>query len=243
MVYELFDGAGRVIVVAVPTGRGGVQQADVEQPGARRRVVARKVFQRLAIAKTLAVHGGADLRQLNRLGLARRQQPRALAPGDMPGEHRGRVVIAPDGDHPDTGAGQPADLPHQKMPGAPVLPVPVEQVAGDDHEIQPLGEREIHRVAQCQPRRRADALGRRLRIGLQPAQRAVQVQIGKMQEAEAAHEAIRRQVGNLSTMDAPSPAQRSSRPGWCRRTDLNCGPTDYESVALPLSYVGGRRGV
>src|SRR5262245_46548731 len=25
---------------------------------------------------------------------------------------------------------------------------------------------------------------------------------------------------------------------WCRRSDLNRGPTDYESVALPLSYVG-----
>src|SRR3546814_7021962 len=25
---------------------------------------------------------------------------------------------------------------------------------------------------------------------------------------------------------------------WCRRADLNRGPTDYESVALPLSYVG-----
>ena len=26
--------------------------------------------------------------------------------------------------------------------------------------------------------------------------------------------------------------------GWCRRPGLNRGPTDYESVALPLSYVG-----
>ena len=25
---------------------------------------------------------------------------------------------------------------------------------------------------------------------------------------------------------------------WCRRSELNRGPTDYESVALPLSYVG-----
>jgi hypothetical protein len=25
---------------------------------------------------------------------------------------------------------------------------------------------------------------------------------------------------------------------WCRRPDLNWGPTDYESVALPLSYAG-----
>ena len=28
---------------------------------------------------------------------------------------------------------------------------------------------------------------------------------------------------------------------WCRRSELNRGPTDYESVALPLSYVGPRR--
>jgi hypothetical protein len=29
-------------------------------------------------------------------------------------------------------------------------------------------------------------------------------------------------------------------PLWCRRSDLNRGPADYESAALPLSYVGGR---
>ncbi len=27
---------------------------------------------------------------------------------------------------------------------------------------------------------------------------------------------------------------------WCRRAGSNRGPTDYESVALPLSYVGDR---
>lgn len=27
---------------------------------------------------------------------------------------------------------------------------------------------------------------------------------------------------------------------WCRHSELNRGPTDYESVALPLSYVGVR---
>src|SRR4051794_22547742 len=35
---------------------------------------------------------------------------------------------------------------------------------------------------------------------------------------------------------------------WCRRSDLNRGPADYESAALPLSYVGktgnsGERGI
>jgi hypothetical protein len=31
---------------------------------------------------------------------------------------------------------------------------------------------------------------------------------------------------------------RSPSGAWCRHSDLNRGPTDYESVALPLSYVG-----
>ena len=33
----------------------------------------------------------------------------------------------------------------------------------------------------------------------------------------------------------------SKRKKWCRHTDLNRGPTDYKSVALPLSYVGTNR--
>src|SRR6185437_7123685 len=36
-------------------------------------------------------------------------------------------------------------------------------------------------------------------------------------------------------------SQRNCLSSWCRRSDLNRGPTDYESVALPLSYVGSLR--
>ena len=28
---------------------------------------------------------------------------------------------------------------------------------------------------------------------------------------------------------------------WCRRTELNCRPTPYQGVALPLRYSGNRR--
>ena len=43
--------------------------------------------------------------------------------------------------------------------------------------------------------------------------------------------------------DGPSPqitgsALFSKGKSWCRNADLNRGPTDYESVALPLSYFG-----
>gem|GEM_PF-4482424 len=40
--------------------------------------------------------------------------------------------------------------------------------------------------------------------------------------------------GSLSTLALACNPLKS----WCRRSDSNRGPTDYESVALPLSYVG-----
>jgi hypothetical protein len=52
-------------------------------------------------------------------------------------------------------------------------------------------------------------------------------------------------VSTLVGARVPSTHRRSPEGGltesWCRRADLNRGPTDYESVALPLSYVGAPR--
>ena len=42
---------------------------------------------------------------------------------------------------------------------------------------------------------------------------------------------------------SPDRMSRKSLERWCRHTESNCGPTDYESVALPLSYAGAERAV
>jgi hypothetical protein len=39
-------------------------------------------------------------------------------------------------------------------------------------------------------------------------------------------------------MERPRNALRFRALEWCRNRELNPGPTDYESVALPLSYCG-----
>ena len=53
----------------------------------------------------------------------------------------------------------------------------------------------------------------------------------------AADQGDNRQSAFYSLPLAPPPPP-NSWDRWCRRSDLNRGPTDYESVALPLSYVG-----
>jgi hypothetical protein len=46
-------------------------------------------------------------------------------------------------------------------------------------------------------------------------------------------------AGRDGTLREPNPENQEGTIGnWCRRAGSNCGPTDYESVALPLSYVG-----
>ena len=66
------------------------------------------------------------------------------------------------------------------MAGAPILPIAVIEVAGEQDEVDLLGLGELDQVGQRLPGGAADAVGRRVRI--QAAQRRVQVQVGRVEE-------------------------------------------------------------
>jgi hypothetical protein len=87
------------------------------------------------------------------------------------------VVVAVEQEHRDARLTQPAHLPHEEEARVEVSPVAVVHVAGDDHEVHLLDYRQTDQVPKGIPRGRAQALGRRIRVGRQAPEGAVQVQI------------------------------------------------------------------
>jgi len=99
-----------------------------------------------------------------------------------------RIVIAEDQHDADARLAQPGHALGKEKAGAVVPPHTVEDVAGDEHQPAFPIDRERDQVIEClarrvlQPRR---LLGRAL---AQPGQRAVEMQVGRMQEAKSGHE-------------------------------------------------------
>lgn len=94
------------------------------------------------------------------------------------------IVVA--GNRVDGNAGslQTRHLAHEKQAGGVILPVAIEHIAGEQHEIHPLGECQCHQILERHPRRPAQGSNRRAVIGIQPDQGAVDVAVGGVEEAE-----------------------------------------------------------
>ena len=104
---------------------------------------------------------------------------------DAEREHLRRVVVAADGDDLDALPQQAAELLDQELAGAPVLPVAVVEVAGEEDELDLPLEGEVDHVDDGVAGGAADALDRGL--GVQALQGAVEVQVGGVEEAEVRH--------------------------------------------------------
>ena len=72
----------------------------------------------------------------------------------------------------------------QVEPGVVVAPVAVVEVAGDEHEVDAAVERQIDHPLERPPRRAADPLDGRVLVLLQAPQRAVEVDIGGVEERD-----------------------------------------------------------
>ena len=179
--HQVIDAAGRIVGVGAGAA-GGVEQADVEQAGRRLRVVEHQVFRDGGDLKALAVDRDGGAKQAAGAGLVGGQE---AGDGDAEGEHLRCIVVAADGDDLDAFAEQAAELLHEELARSPVLPVAVVEVSGEQDELDPAFQGEVHQVDQGLAGCAADPLDRRLRV--QALQRAVQVQVGRVQEGEIGH--------------------------------------------------------
>src|SRR5580698_7245046 len=90
-------------------------------------------------------------------------------------------MIAADGDDLDAGAGKALQFADQELAGPPILPVAIVKIAGDQDHRDLLVERKIHQLGKCRARSATNAVGGRIRVRLQPTQRAVKMQVGAME--------------------------------------------------------------
>ena len=175
----------------------------VERPG----IGQRQGLAHGAGGEALAMHGHTRDRE-GGPGLPRRQH--VAREGQPRREHRLRIVVAADGDHRDAGALQLGELGHQEMAGAPILPIPIVEVAGEQDEADLLLLGELDQVDQRLPRGAPDAVRRRIRI--QATQRRIQMQVGGVEEGEV-HQA--NQARTASRRNARSTGLAEGLPARC----------------------------
>ena len=147
-----------------------------------------------------------------------------------PGHHVPRAPLRPAHDERPHAAGRATD---EGSPRAarPLMGVPLHHSLGvrDGTVLSPV----VAESAPTPARPRGRWAGRHVRMGrCKKLFRSVPAYACRVRTAF--HRPVdRKRAGNEG---------QTRRFHWCRRTDLNRGPTDYESVALPLSYVGDGRG-
>ena len=103
-------------------------------------------------------------------------------------------MVAPDQEHGNLGLVEQLELLDDEKRGVEVAQCIIEQVAGDDQKINPFGHAEPHQVLKRGARRQPHPFHRRPRIVLQPAQGAVDVQIGRVSETHAKESSVPRRT-------------------------------------------------
>ena len=93
-------------------------------------------------------------------------------------------MISGDGDHGDAGLAEADHLRHEIQARPMVLPVSVVEVAGNQDEGRRLVDGKLDEVLQGPAAGLADFVHRRAVVALQAAQRAVEVDVGRVKKLE-----------------------------------------------------------
>ena len=90
------------------------------------------------------------------------------------------VVVASDQADGNSRPFEPAKLPRGPDAGIHVFPLTVKEVSGDDHKRDGFVDGQLHQVFEGFASRISETFCRRAGVGFQPAQRAVDVNIGRV---------------------------------------------------------------
>ena len=174
--------AGGVAGVLGVALQRGVQHADVEPAGHRRGVAGHQVVGGGGVLEALAVQRHLERGDAKGLGAARGKHLHVVRQLQAARDFAFGVVVAVEQVYRDARLAQPPHLAHEEQAGVIVLPIAVVQIAGNHHEVHLLLDGARHQPLKGLARGCAQALGRRVGIGRQADQRAVEVDVGGVDE-------------------------------------------------------------
>ena len=184
--HEIGRAAGRVQVVALGAGETGVQQADVHGALRPRPVFGHEALGRVRLGEAQAMdrHGEIAVCPVDRdgLGLSGEDLDR-IGKAEFFGDARQGVVVAPDHEASNAGLVQPPDLLGQEPRRLHRGLLAVVEIPGQQQRVHLLGEAEIDDRHERAPGRVADQIGERRIAQRQRAQRRVEVDVGRVDEA------------------------------------------------------------
>ena len=177
---QVFHRAWGIGLVALAARGRRVQQADVKHPRHGGRIAGARFSGHGRLREALPVDRHVPLGQADRFGLLGGKETNVVGQRQSPGHLVGRVVVAGDEEDGDAGLAQPDHLRDEEQARAEFPPIAVVQVAGDEDELDGLGEGQLDQVLQGPARGLACRLDRGALIAFQAAQGAVEVKIGGM---------------------------------------------------------------
>ena len=162
----------------------GVQDADVEPASQRFWIVDGIVLNHLAVRKAASVERDAQILDAMRLRAPRRKLENVLRPRQGFGDEAFSVMIAPQEEYWNAAIREASQLPVEEESDRGVLPLAVENVAGDHDERNALLQRLRDKVFECASARLGEARGNVLVLLGKAEKRAAKMKISGVQEAE-----------------------------------------------------------
>lgn len=186
LVDKVVEGAGGIVLVAAQAAESGVQDADVESAGNRRRIGRGEVVGDVALPEALSVQDRAQPLDLEGFGPCGAEDVHVVGEREAAGDPALRVVVAEEQVDGNARRAETAHLAGEKQAGLVVAPVAVVQIAGDDEErglfFGGVSDESLESVA----RGGANTFGSASFLPGKPLQGAVQVNVRGMKKAKGA---------------------------------------------------------
>ena len=187
LVDQIGQGARGIVLVAAQAAEPGVQDADVESAGNRRRVGRGEVVGDVALPEALPVQDRAQPLDLEGFGPCGAEDLHVVRETEAAGDPALRVVVAVEQVDGNARGAEAAHLAGEEQAGLVVAPVAVVQVAGDDEERGLFFDGVSDKPLECVARGGADTFGGASLLSGEPLQGAVQMDVSGMKEAKGAH--------------------------------------------------------
>ena len=184
LVPKCVQRARCVVGMLRDAGEIRVQHSDIEGIGNRRGIVCRQIVGDFRRGEALSMDGDGQVQHVSakRLRLVGAKDVHVRWRTKLLDQLAGGIMIAVDEIDVDPGLLQPRHLPVKEQRRLKALQANVVEVAGDDDEVNLMGQRGVQQLLEGAPCRVANLVDRRPRIMHQSLKRSVKVDVGSVNE-------------------------------------------------------------